>query len=180
MSVGFDAVWEPLEDLYTAWLEDGEPYGEQPELAWVSDGTIESRVRRKLVEVQRDYKTPCWEWTGVLVDGYGQVSIGGTRHLVHRLVYAFFHGGVPAGLVVDHLCRNRPCQNPAHHEAVISKENTLRGDGPAGQNARKQFCPAGHEYTPENTFHRRDGRHCRACQDERNTRRRSRSLHGQS
>jgi hypothetical protein len=40
----------------------------------------------------------------------------------------------------------------------------LRGDTFAARNAAKTHCKHGHEFTPENTVARRDGRRrCRAC-----------------
>lgn len=121
----FDGPWEPFEDVYEGW--DGS--GSEPDLFWVSDALIEFQLRPKLEQVQRDYQTPCWEWTGARIPcGYGQISIKGKRYSIHRVVYAFFHGGVADGLVIDHLCRNRICGNPAHLEAVTVRENTRRGN----------------------------------------------------
>jgi hypothetical protein len=37
------------------------------------------------------------------------------------------HGKVPAGLELDHLCRNRDCVNHAHLEAVTHATNVRRG-----------------------------------------------------
>jgi HNH endonuclease len=68
----------------------------------------------------------CWPWGGTIQSkGYGMV--GG--RLVHRVVYELVHGTIPAGLTIDHLCRNRACANPSHLEAVTMKENYDRGEG---------------------------------------------------
>lgn len=48
-------------------------------------------------------------------------------HSAHRVAYELTHGSAPEGLVIDHLCRNRLCCNPAHLEAVTGLENVRRG-----------------------------------------------------
>jgi hypothetical protein len=81
----------------------------------------------------------CWPWQGNLDrDGYGKLG----KRLAHRVVYSVLVKVVPAGLVLDHLCRNRCCVNPLHLEPVTSLENTLRGI------PYRTHCPNGHEYTP--------------------------------
>ncbi len=50
--------------------------------------------------------------------------------------------------------------------------NVLRGRGPTALNAAKTHCKRGHEFTPENTYYRRDSanglRQCRTCIRARN------------
>jgi HNH endonuclease len=71
----------------------------------------------------------CWPWGGTIQSkGYGLV--GG--RLVHRVVYELVRGPIPAGLTIDHLCRNRRCANPSHLEAVTMQENYRRGEGHKG------------------------------------------------
>jgi hypothetical protein len=45
----------------------------------------------------------------------------------HRFAYELLVGPIPAGLVLDHLCRNRLCVNPNHLEPVTNSENPRRG-----------------------------------------------------
>lgn len=81
--------------------------------------------------VPRILVTPsgCWEWQGELNrNGYGRVWIDGKRLMTHRVVYELVVGPIPEWLVLDHLCRNRPCCNPEHMDPVTVRENTLRGE----------------------------------------------------
>jgi hypothetical protein len=49
-------------------------------------------------------------------------------------------------------------------EPVTRGVNTLRGNSPAAQSARKTHCPFGHPYAGDNLRINGDGsRHCRAC-----------------
>ena len=60
--------------------------------------------------------------------GYGTIRNEGKMVKMHRYFYEVTnHITIPDGLVIDHLCRVRPCVNPSHLEAVTSKENTRRG-----------------------------------------------------
>lgn len=82
--------------------------------------------------------TSCWLWTGSTNrNGYGRVWREHRTQLVHVLTYTALVGEVPTGKVLDHLCRNRRCANPAHLEPVTHSQNTLRGMSPAAQNFRR-------------------------------------------
>lgn len=110
-------------------------------------------IRRRLIKSIRGkfQKMPdgCWIWTGQRTKyGYAvlQLTIEG-RHSsfkVHRVIWTIKHGPMPHGLVLDHLCRVRPCINPAHLEPVTNRENILRGTGPTARNAAKTHCLRGH------------------------------------
>ena len=107
----------------------------------------------------------CWETTyAKQPTGYAQVWIDGRPKLLHRVVYEAAVGVIPDGMVIDHLCRNRACCNPAHLEVVTNRENILRGEGLSAKNAKKTHCKHGHEFTEENTYAYRGKRYCRACQ----------------
>lgn len=66
----------------------------------------------------------CWEWTGSRFNyGHGQFSIGGKSVCAHRVSFELANGPIPDGLVIDHICHNPPCVNPAHLRAVTQKQN---------------------------------------------------------
>jgi hypothetical protein len=110
---------------------------------------------------------PCWIWIGrVTSEGYGTMSVRNRSTYVHRFSYELHVGPIPDGLHIDHLCRNPPCVNPAHLEAVTIRENTMRGDGPRLTRERgrsKTHCKHGHEFTEENTYWHKGHRKCKAC-----------------
>ena len=85
----------------------------------------EERFWRKVNKTDR-----CWLWTGALTGkgygSFGQTPPGGSV-LAHRFAYIREFGAIPDGLVIDHLCRERRCVNPAHLEAVTNRENVVRG-----------------------------------------------------
>ena len=107
----------------------------------------------------------CWLWGGYR-DRYGYGRVRGV--LAHRISYTLFVGEIPAGLQLDHLCRNRSCINPRHLEPVTARENTLRGLTGAARNALKTHCPQGHPYDEANTVRDSNGaRRCRTCRRAR-------------
>lgn len=78
-----------------------------------------------------DEETGCWVWrpgqwnSG---NGYGKVRYEGKPWMVHRLVWTYFNGPIPEGMVLDHVvCRRRACCNPDHLDLVLPADNTYRG-----------------------------------------------------
>lgn len=106
----------------------------------------------------------CWRWIGG-VNGRGYGMFNGKSS--HRFTYSWFVAPIPEGLVIDHLCLNKLCVNPAHLEAVTDLENRRRAA------ALRTHCRHGHEYTPENTgiqrVNGRPYRDCRACHRAKQT-----------
>jgi hypothetical protein len=101
--------------------------------------------------------TDCIEWTGCRdKDGYGRSG----KTLAHRVAYIAAVGPIPAGMELDHLCRNRGCVNPEHLEPVTHYENMRRS-----RLAARTHCVNGHPFDDQNTYWRphRQGRGCKAC-----------------
>lgn len=130
-------------------------------------GALEERFWSKVQKTQT-----CWVWAAFKdKHGYGQFSAGrrsptGKRvmDMAYRVAFQLIKGPVPAGMHLDHLCRNPSCVNPDHLEAVTSRENTLRGTSPPARYAKMQTCKRGHQKTPENTYYTGMGYgYCRQC-----------------
>lgn len=116
-----------------------------------------------------DLTGPCWNWkAGKDRYGYGEFRFDGKMVRSHRFSYEQYFGKIHSDVKLDHLCRNRGCVNPTHLEIVTSKENTLRGFGPAAKNFKKTHCSRGHEYNEENTIKYENRRHCKTCDIIRN------------
>jgi hypothetical protein len=106
----------------------------------------------------------CWVFTGATTLGYGRISRPqGATHsaLAHRITYEYFVGPIPDGLELDHLCRVPLCCNPAHLQAVTSRENLLRGIHPNMVAARTGVCRNGHSDWHVRADGRRECRECR-------------------
>lgn len=147
------------------------------------DQTADERFWSKVQE-PFDVHNDCWLWTGALdISGYGRFRVGshsdGTRteRKAHRWAYEFFDGPISAGMLVDHLCRNRKCVNPTHLRLVTPRQNVLENSiGTAATNAQKTFCLRGHELSSNNVYLTPSGaRQCRECSRQEKQRRRAKS-----
>lgn len=96
--------------------------------------------------------------------GYACILVDGKKVSAHRVSYEAFIGPIPAGLDLDHLCRNRACINPYHLEPVTHRENVIRGVSYMAVNANKTNCKYGHALT-EVTEKGRPRRRCVICQN---------------
>ncbi len=95
-------------------------------------GCAAEALRGDIAKVLQRYtlepSSECWLWTGSKRGGYGRLRLSATGSVeAHRASYEYHVGPIAEGLVIDHLCRNRACINPAHLEPVTNRENIRRG-----------------------------------------------------
>ena len=87
---------------------------------------------------------------------------------LHAIVALAFISERPEGLEVCHYDGDPFNNVPSNlrYDTRTANEHDKRRHG-THHHARKTHCPAGHEYTPENTYVNPKGsRECRACKDE--------------
>ena len=126
-----------------------------------------------------EFTQSCWFWTGARTgNGYGSFTVRKGYHVpAHRWAYSSLMAEIPAGLVIDHLCRQPLCVNPDHLEAVTNRENLRRGSrARGGTNRQRTFalkdkCRRGHLYAEAGVFIRKNGRgyetrKCKQCARE--------------
>ena len=87
---------------------------------------LPEKIKRRL---RVNVETGCWELQGWGTgNGYGKVAHNGHHVVAHRFVYQVLLGApLSISVLLDHLCRNRPCCNPMHLEPVSPQENVRRG-----------------------------------------------------
>ena len=112
----------------------------------------------------------CWEATHTTPCGNPKkdgtkyrrafIRVAGRTRFLHAVVWELFNGPVPAGLVLDHLCRNTRCVRPDHLEPVTQGENVARGDR---HKIPRTHCAEGHLLDEANTVRRSGARVCRIC-----------------
>lgn len=110
-----------------------------------------------------DKSGDCWLWMAGKRNGYGRFWVNGKILSAHRLAYELSGEKIPTGMDLDHLCRTTDCVRPAHLEPVTHRENIHRGVSPVAIHARTTHCPAGHEYSAENTYQYPNHRMCKTC-----------------
>jgi hypothetical protein len=139
------------------------------DIAWVIANA--GIVRLLITERSTATSDGCWVWGGSLNHaGYGTTCIRYRTWRAHRLAFVAAKGKPTPGLVIDHLCRNRACVNPAHLEEVTQRENERRGIASAKMTAKyanTDACTRGHSAALHRTTSVRasDGRTIRVCRE---------------
>ena len=107
----------------------------------------------------------CWIWRGGKArKGYGGVQWEKKQQRAHRVAYLLAKGPIPEGYHIDHLCKNPPCINPVHLEAVTPWENTLRSTNFVAAYARRTHChKCGLPFSGDNLRFTQGRRRCRHC-----------------
>ncbi len=109
----------------------------------------------------------CWPWTGSInAQGYGRLRVGGREIAAHRASCVLHGVELALGQVIDHLCRNRRCVNPAHLEQTSVAVNTARGEGPTAELALARLngmCVNGHVLSIGGLHKQRSGFTCAEC-----------------
>jgi len=118
-------------------------------------------------KVHKLNRTDCWEWQGHRRElGYGIFCFKYKRLHAHRVSYEIAKGPIPEGLEIDHLCKNPPCVNPSHLEAVTHLENMNRSDLRKNQKEwaiTRTHCKKGHLFDENNTRINNGRRICKTC-----------------
>lgn len=99
-------------------------------------------------------------------NGYRYIRINGTDRTIHSLVMLAFAGPPPPGAEIRHLDGDKlncALSNLAYGTKSENAQDALRHGGNHWANVT--HCPAGHEYTPENTYiiPGRRARDCKTC-----------------
>lgn len=82
----------------------------------------DQQISRYLQRVIKGRDTDCWLFQAKSKEDYPRFQ----HYLAHRIAYFIYKGEIPDELTIDHLCKTKWCQNPAHLEAVTRLENSLR------------------------------------------------------
>ena len=82
-------------------------------------------IDRIIDNLRRNPETFCWEWLKSLTPGgYGHIWIDGKCQKVHRVMYKYIYGDIPADKPhILHQCDNPKCCNPTHLYAGTAQNN---------------------------------------------------------
>ena len=121
----------------------------------------------------------CWLWTGAIKSklpncDYGQFYIGGKVKLAHRVLWEFYNGPIPAGLVICHTCDTPRCVRPSHLFMGTQDEN-MKDSIAKGRlyawHKRATHCKRHHLLSGDNIrvvpHNNGTKRVCRTCQRDR-------------
>lgn len=109
--------------------------------------------------------TGCWSYPKV-PDGSGYIKAWMNRNQcqLHVLIYEYFRGAIPDGIVCHHECRHKWCCNPDHITLKTPAEHNDEPGHAAEIHRSKTHCPQGHPYEGPNLYLSKSGwRRCRTC-----------------
>lgn len=103
----------------------------------------------------------CWFWRNDTdCHGYGQFHIDGKKMSAHQVSWMLLNGPIPAGLEMDHICRNKGCVRPDHLRAVTHQQNIR-------YRVCSMICKRGHPLEDPNLYYYKHYgkpvRRCLAC-----------------
>lgn len=110
----------------------------------------------------------CWDWSAAKNNnGYGVMHVKVGPRFAHRAAYEHWRGPLIQGLVIDHVCKNTGCVNPAHLQQVTQRKNVLLGNNFCAKHSKQTHCKRGHEFNLNNTYvslsTKTPRRQCKAC-----------------
>lgn len=126
-------------------------------------GTLEERFTGMYIP---EPNTGCWLWLAFVgSNGYGHMGVGGKHIAAHRMAWTLYRGPIPAGMCIDHVCRERTCVNPDHLRVATARMNAVENSiGPIARHAAKKCCPkCGGAYERLQGGPRVGRRFCRPC-----------------
>ena len=124
-----------------------------------------------------DYEPENCRWALPNIQRYNKSSTLFIVHNGQRLTVPEIAAitGVRAGTVRSRIMRGLPVEAVmAGPDLMLSNPQLVRFAEKAKERAERTHCLHGHEYTEENTYWFRGKRHCRACQREKDAKRRPR------
>ncbi len=109
--------------------------------------------------------TGCWLWLGKLTPlGYSRIR-NPVGAFGHRVAWELYRGPIPAGMVIDHICRERSCVNPDHLRVVSRRTNAVENSLCfVAINAQKKRCVHGHIFDRLRVHGNRKFRACSKCE----------------
>lgn len=110
----------------------------------------------------------CFVWQNFLdKDGYGIFYFKKKNRKAHRFAYYIKDGDIPAGMVIDHICKNRACVNYKHLRLVTKIQNVMENSNSLGAiNKRKTTCKMGHPFD-KIYGKKKPQRYCSICENEK-------------
>jgi hypothetical protein len=135
--------------------------------------TVPDAPAYRVSDLGRVYSTKSWRGQRgrfispkPFANGYRYVSLDGLKRTIHSLVLLAFEGPCPDDMEIRHLDGDKlncALSNLTYGTRSQNGLDTVRHG--KSQWANRTHCPAGHEYTPENTYviPGRGARDCRTC-----------------